>query len=60
MLKKKVSIQKMDKKGAVDGFVYIICAANNHRIATVSTYGRGGKPMAEQIRDAINESISKA
>lgn len=58
-LTKPVTIDKRQEFGLVDGFEYVICAANGHTIATVDQKGESGRKMARYIADSINERIMK-
>ena len=58
MIKKSVKIVKRSKFGAVDGFVYVVAAANGHTIAQMDIYGKGGLAHAQLIKNAINKMLA--
>ena len=58
MITKPVKIVKWhtDEK-YLDGFAYVVTAANGHGLAEMCQKGEAGRKNAEMIRDAINETL---
>ena len=54
MLTQPVKIAKWEDAKLVDGYEYVVVAANGHGIATMCKKGLAGLPDASLIKAAIN------
>ena len=59
MITQPVKLEKWKNESYVDGFVYVITAANGHALFEMSQKGEAGLKNAEMIRDAINEHLDR-
>ena len=59
MITQPVKITKWENETYVDGFEYVVTAANGLGLFKMCQKGEGGLKNAEMIRDAINEHLDR-